>query len=408
VPPAAVAPGAFPPSDLFGSGFDPQDPSPPADNKGEGVSPPQDFTSASAEVAEAFFPSSGNNKNVVGGTPADFGLFGSSDKLSGDFLDNGITFSSNLTTNSSSVSLNSNNNQGGVDTLVSNTLFENKNNNATRAAVLQTNLVNKPSLPSNISNVSSLGHVRSSSLAEPSAMNRVKANEGKGSSGGHVRTGSGGAVLCQKPVENLTASEPQAMATPKVTAPLLKSNNPFLCDMTAEELAMANLDLANEVQEADLLNFCEVPTTISERNKQASAHIMQMFNTVAGGNPNGPPPTIPPKPITGAIGIGPTPDGPPMLPPKPLPHNPVHQSVYTPQINTLCSTSTTSATAVNPSLLPQSKYHNVNYGGQTAATTAGYDAVTMMRHQHLVQQQQPQTQTKPTQKAEDWLMSQLP
>jgi hypothetical protein len=69
--------------------------------------------------------------------------------------------------------------------------------------------------------------------------------------------------------------------------------------MTAEELAMANLELAAasederlQQHQEDLLNFNEVPSAVSTRNLQASQHIMQMFGTQTSFRP-----PLPPKPV---------------------------------------------------------------------------------------------------------------
>ena len=375
-------PSGFPPSELFGSGF--------TGPEGHHVSPPDEFEEEknqpspqledfTSEVTDAFFSSSGNNKK------------GSA-----------------------------NNNLQPIPKT------ELKNNNIGSLVCSRGN------------NGNSFGHVRSSSLADGSAFNRVRmlsegGNGGRSSAnGGHVRTGSGSSAVAlgfppvvsdsgsnkstivaqqQPPAVIYIAGPAPQQVIPKTA--VLKANNPFLSDMTPEELAMANLDLSAiaKVQEEDLLNFSDVPTTISERNKHASAHIMQMFTTAAADpvlarsypttnlttNQNSSaafeqPPKRPPKP---SAVCRKTDSPPPVLPPKPLLHNPVHQSIYKPNVTV-------------PAVPPHSNYHNINYSKHSAGAVAGssYDALTVMRHQQLLQEQQSKQPQQPP--AEDWLMSQLP
>ena len=465
---------SFPPAELFGSSFlattDPLQAASPSEATAPDTSPqeselPQHQPFEPCDVSKAFFPLSGKvaAREGVG--------FSSSGCLPGF----GVTFAAVSSTNTDARNALSSNftidssHPVFVDNLanlpsvlsINNDVSEPSNNNgniANNPRILQnrssssqsvTSIFNQGSIISNenINNnvhdhisrgkfgpvgrdLSSCnpGHVRSSSCVEGRLRSRTGTDP---AAAGHVRTGSGTDPRVSSHV--WTGSGPEAMTSTMTTAAItttvvpkapkgtvLKANNPFLSEMTPEELALANLDLS--IQEDDLLNFCEIPSTTSERNKQASAQILQMFSTTAaitdsssGGyipQPQLPavpcyqqpgyvpaplttpgldarrPPQLPPKPLQ--CGVLTSDDRPPMLPPKPTAVGNV--SMYP------------GVAAVYPGNAPvyRGNYHNISYGVSSlpaAPAAPPYDPLTLLRHQHLVQQQHT---------AEDWLLSQLP
>ena len=118
-------------------------------------------------------------------------------------------------------------------------------------------------------NAGHLGHIRSNSCVETSTRPPVSGSDRLD----FVSSGTANS--------NVVDSEGNAPKTIVLRGTVLKSNNPFLDFITAEEIALANLQFQDEKPSNDLLDFSDVPSKISQKNQKASEKILQMFDNAS-------------------------------------------------------------------------------------------------------------------------------